>query len=342
MALVFITVDKIRAAQYNACIAFLLKEAAMPASYVHQCIAGSVCDALSIYTSAPLRSAVLAGSEGPDPLFFSVLPSPGPVVPKVGSILHTRKTDEFLLALADCCKDSELTRAYCCGFFTHYAADTTFHPFVYAHSLGEDGSYSSVNHCTLEHQLETLHYRRQGHAHGLPEQMAGFANLTGSAKDEIARALSRAIDMVFPGESLGVRRVRKSFDDAVNLCRLLRSPGGKRYALLGGLLKPLRLDAPLHAHMMPKEAPDKDIMNGAHRPWASIWTPELERTDSFDELYQAAVSRGCELVSAANGYMHGQTAYASLRALHGGLSYDSGLPWQTTCAPGKAPGVGKR
>lgn len=314
----------------------------MPASYVHQCVAASICDALSIFEKEPLRSAVLAGSEGPDPLFFSVLPAPGPVVPKVGSILHTRKTDEFLLALADACKDSELTRAYCCGFFTHYAADTTFHPFVYAHSLTEDGSYSSVNHCTLEHQLETLHYRRQGYARGLPVQMAGFAKLSHGAKDEIALSLSRAIDRVFPGESIGVRRVRKSFDDAVNLCRILRSEGGKKYALLGSLAKPFHLDASLHSHMMPKEAPDRDIMNDARRPWVSIWTPEMTRTESFDDLYQTAVRRGCELVSAANGYMLGDASFATLRALHGGNSYDSGLPWQTTCAPGKAPGVGKR
>jgi len=311
----------------------------MPASYVHQCVAQSVCDALSRFDREPLLSAMLAGSEGPDPLFFSVLPAPGPVVPKVGSILHTQRTDEFLLALADACRSSELTRAYCCGFFTHYATDTTFHPFVYAHSLTQDGGYSSTNHCTLEHQLETLHYRRQGHAKGLPRQMAGFISLRSEEKDEIARALSRAIDTVFPGESLGVRRVRKSFDDAVNLCNLLRSEGGKKYALLGGLLRPFHLDAPLHAHMMPKEAPDTDVMNDARKPWASIWTPELTRCDSFDDLYAAAVKRGSELVSAANGYMLGETSFATLRALHGGLSYDSGLPWQTTCAPNKAPGV---
>jgi len=314
----------------------------MPASYVHQCVAKSICDALSLFETKPLRSAVLAGSEGPDPLFFSVFPSPGPIVPKVGSILHTQKTDEFLLALADACKSSELTRAYCCGFFTHYAADTTFHPFIYAHSLTEDGSYSSVNHCTLEHQIETLHYRRQGHPRGLPVQMAGFAGLSGGAKDEIARAFSCAIDKVFPGESLGFRRVRKSFDDAVGLCRILRSEGGKKYALLGGLAKPFHLDASLHSHMMPKEAPDRDIMNDGHRPWASIWMPELTRTDSFDDLYAKAVARGCELVSAANSYMLGQTSFATLRALHGSNSYDSGLPWQTTCAPAKAPGTGRR
>lgn len=314
----------------------------MPASYVHQCVAQSACDALSLFSSPALRSAVLAGSEGPDPFFFSVIPTPGaPLVPRLGSILHTRKTDDFLLALAEACAGSELTRAYCCGFFSHYGTDTTFHPFVYARSLTAEGGYSSTLHCTLEHQLETLLYRRQGHAAGLPVQMAGFAQLRGGEKDEIARALSAAIDRVFPGESIGVFRVRRSFDDAVNLCRALRSESGRKFRALGALLRPMKLDAPLHAHMMPAEPPDADIANDAHRAWASIWAPEQVRHDSFDDLYAAASLRGQALITAANDYMAGKASYASLRALHGGFSYDSGLPWQTTCSPKKAPGVAK-
>lgn len=308
----------------------------MPASYIHQCVAESACDALSMFAPPSLRSAVLAGSEGPDPLFFSVLT---PNIPKLGSILHTRKTDDFLLALADACKGSELARAYCCGFFTHYAADTTFHPFVYAHSLTEDGGYSSTAHCTLEHQIETLHYRRQGHAAGLPMQMAGFAQLSSTQKDEIAHALSAAIDRVFPGDTPGFAKVRGSFEDAVHLCNLLRSETGRKFRMLGAMLKPFHLDAPLHAHMMPAQPPEHDITNDAHMPWSSIWTPELTRTESFDDLYCAAVSRAKALILAADGYMQGTASYASLRALHGGLSYDSGLPWQTTCAPRNAPGV---
>ena len=283
---------------------------------------------------------MLAGSEGPDPLFFSVIACPGaPLVPKVGSLLHTRKTDDFLLALADVCRGSALTRAYCCGFFSHYAADTTFHPFVYANALTPGGGYSSTLHCTLEHQLETLHYRRQGHAHGLPVQMAGFAALSAAQKDEIARALAAAIARVFPGDALSVARVRKSFDDAVSLCRLLRSESGAKFRALGAVLRPFRLDAPLHAHMMPAEPPAQDIANDAHRPWASIWTPEQTRTDSFADLYAAAVERSRALMRAADDYMLGRGSYASLRALHGGLSYDSGLPWPTTCAPKDAPGA---
>ena len=308
----------------------------MPASYIHQCVAQSACDELFLFDSPSLRAAVLAGSEGPDPLFFSVL---SPSIPKLGHILHTRKTDDFMLALADACKGSALTRAYCCGFFTHYAADTTFHPFVYAHALSEDGSYSSTAHCTLEHQIETLHYRRQGHASGLPVQMSGFMRLHSMEKDEIAHALHAAIARVFPGEAPGYAKIRGSFEDAVCLCSALRSERGLKFRALGALLRPFHLDAPLHSHMMPAQPPQKDITNDAHTPWASIWTPEQTRTDSFDDLYQAAVARAKSLVLTANGYMQDDVSYATLRALHGGLSYDSGLPWQTTCAPKKAPGV---
>lgn len=311
----------------------------MPASYVHQCVARRVSETLSLYTEKSLLNAMLAGSEGPDPLFFSVLTLD---VPRAGSVLHTQKTDEFLLALCDACKDSALTRAYCCGFFTHYAADTTFHPFIYAHSLTEEGGYSSTAHCTLEHQLETLHYRRQGHKTGLPVQMAGFSALSGAQKDEIARAFTQALLRVFPGETITLARVRRSFEDSTALCRMLRSPRGVKFSVLGALLRPFHMDAPLHAHMMPVNPPERDIMNDAHRPWCSLWAPDTVRTESFDDLFIQAAARACELVRAADGYMLGETAYATLRMLHGGYSYDSGLPWQSTCSAREASARMKR
>lgn len=312
----------------------------MPASYVHQCVAAAACDALSLFAKEPLRSAALAGSEGPDPFFFSFVDLPGRTpAPRLGSMLHTQRTDEFLLALCESCQGSELLRAYCCGFMTHYAADTTFHPFVYAHSLTEDGRYSGTLHCTLEHQLETLHYRRQGHETGLPVQMAGFAALSPAQRNEIAGALSAAIARIFPKEAPDKARTRRAFDDAVSVCRLLRSESGAKYRMLGTALSPLKLSAALHAHMMPLTPPDTDIANDAHAPWTSIWQPDIARCDSFDDLFAAAVSRAGELVRSANGLMTGSVSYAAHRTLLGGYSYDSGLPWSASCPAAKAPGV---
>jgi len=314
----------------------------MPASYVHQSVANTAADALSLYTDPVLRSAVLAGSEGPDPFFFSFFSLPGKTVaPKLGSILHTQRTDDFILALCEASNGSALTRAYACGFIAHYGTDTTFHPFVYAHSLTAEGAYSGFNHCTLEHQLETLHYRRQGHSTGLPRQMGGFGALDASARRQIAAALSKAISTVFPQYAMSTARVKRSFDEAVTLCDLLHSESGKRYNAFSAITRPMRLERALQAHMMPKEPPHTDIANDAREPWASLWTPELICHDSFDDLYKKAVARCCELMRAADGYMQGHVSYATLRAAHGGNSYDSGLPWQTTCAAADAPGVKK-
>ncbi len=312
----------------------------MPASYVHQCVAEqAVTAALPSYR--PFLSAVLAGAEGPDPLFFSIAPG-NPYPPKVGSTIHTQKTAQFLCELCTLSAPSELLRAYCCGFFTHYATDSTCHPFICAHALTEEGTYSGTEHCLLEHSLETLHYRRTGHKTGLPVQMAGFAALTGIQKDEIADMLSAAIAKVFPDSALSTRAVRRSFDDAVHLCRALRSESGVKYHALGGVLAPLGLSRALHAHMMPLELPDEDIANDAHAPWASIWKPDEIRHESFDDLFRMSIARAGELILCADGVMRGCMSLDSLRMLTGDNSYASGLPWQSSCAPRDAPGVKKK
>lgn len=302
----------------------------MPASYVHQCVARDACQ--TEFHDARLRAALCAGSEGPDPFFFSFLALPGsPSAPALGSALHTKKTGDFLVALAKTCATDPLTRAYCCGFFAHYATDTTCHPFVYAHSFDADGHASSTLHCTLEHGLETLVYRRRGHVTGVPVQMGGFISLSASDKDAIARALSSAIDAVYPEHALSAARVRRSFDDAANLCRLLRSPSGRRYRAFGAISGVVGLDRALHAHMMPAEPPQEDIANDAHAPWASPWAPDVQRTESFDDLYRAAVARARECILAANAFMLGNAEESALRAVAGSNSYDSGIDWTRTC-----------
>lgn len=304
----------------------------MPASFVHQSVAGEALKRLSSPPGEDVLPAALAGAEGPDPLFFSLAPAvSGPYPPRVGSALHTKNTADFLLALCEACAGDALLRAYCLGFFTHYAADTTFHPFVYAHSVTPDGKYSGTLHCTLEHGLETLHYRRTGHASGLPVQMAGYAALSREKKANLARPFAAAIATALPELALSESRVLKSFQDAVDLCALLRSESGRKYRLLGGALRPLGLQGALYAHMMPPEPPEQDIANDARVPWASPWEPDRSRDEGFTELYAAAVDRAAELCEAALGVMRGRVAKASLRALLGDFSYDSGLPWRESC-----------
>lgn len=308
----------------------------MPASYVHQCVAREAL-APALVDGASLNAA-LAGAEGPDPLLYSVFPNPGgPYPPRVGSLLHTKRTDDFLLALLDACARDETLRAFALGFLTHYATDTTFHPFVCAHSLTPQGAYSGNAHCRLEHGLETLHYRRTGHPDGLPVQFAGYEALSRAQKEAIARALAESIAAVYPERALSPARVLASFDHALLLCRLLRSEGGSKYRACGAL--PFGLNAYALAHMMPLQPPREDIANDAHARWASLWEPDRERTESFGDLFASAVRRSGELAGAARDMWAGRVSHAAFRELTGGLSYGSGVPWRESCPPSQSPGA---
>ncbi|MFR5785922.1 MAG: hypothetical protein ACLUHE_01475 [Christensenellales bacterium] len=64
--------------------------------------------------------------------------------------------------------------------------------------------------------------------------------------------------------------------------------------------------------MMPAEPPTEDIANDAHAPWASIWTPDEIRHDSFGDLFAASVTPAPEaLMTAADALMLGRGSYAA-------------------------------
>ena len=74
----------------------------MPASYVHQSIANTVCDRLHCYYEKSMRDIVLAGAEGPDPLFYCFLIPQRydrAYAPTLASAMHRKKTNDFLIAL---------------------------------------------------------------------------------------------------------------------------------------------------------------------------------------------------------------------------------------------------
>ncbi|MBP3655884.1 MAG: zinc dependent phospholipase C family protein [Clostridia bacterium] len=302
----------------------------MPASYTHQHIADEASSRLRLYQSNSLRHAVLAGAEGPDPLFFSMLHPAGAVsAVRMARMIHTQNTDVFLLALMDACRADPLLRAYCCGFLAHYAADTLCHPFIYAHSLTASGAYSSIAHSRLEQQLDLLIFCQSGYSGEMPMPMAGFRFLNEQEQAVIACAVSEAVRITFPQHALSTARIRRCFDDAVRISHLLR---------LGKARSPLRALSGLHSRILLHRA-SADAANERHLPWRSLWEPDIVRTESFAELVDASIERAAALMVTAQDYFSGRISCEDMRTQLGDLSYSSGLPWADTCPAYAAPGV---
>ena len=121
----------------------------MPAAYTHQCVAW---EALALLPAAirkkiqPHLALYYFGAQGADFCFFySIL---GGFSQNLGSYLH-RKGGYAAFKVCKAFSVEPPLLAYSLGYITHYAADTVFHPFVYANA-----GKSAVKHTRIENALD--------------------------------------------------------------------------------------------------------------------------------------------------------------------------------------------
>ena len=106
----------------------------MPSAYTHALIASETLRSLDPLLSEKLRrhlSLYFFGAQGADFCFFYTLPNGYASPRNLGSFLHRNGYGAFRVCKAFSHTD-EAIFAYSLGYITHYAADTVFHPYVYA------------------------------------------------------------------------------------------------------------------------------------------------------------------------------------------------------------------
>lgn len=302
----------------------------MPSSYVHEQVALRAFAAFAgSFGEQPLhRAAFLAGAQGPDPLFFYQVVSPGRNAPVSAwaQRLHTERTAAFLCAL---CREVDardpLLTSYAWGFLTHYATDCTLHPFVYAHSFDGSGRYRTENHGLLEAALETWLFREQEGGR-IPRQMTGLSSLGGGERVRIAQSLINAMRKVF-GAAPTQEEILISFSDCVALTRLLYSPLGVKGRLLVGAGALLGKGGLVASHLSPTRLPRGDFLHLSGAGWVSPWQPDVPRHESVPELLDLAAERSARYLAKAAALWQGKAKPAEFALLLGDLGYDSALPW---------------
>lgn len=296
----------------------------MPSGYLHQCCAERAC---SLSGVTPVEKHVMTlGAQGPDPLFvMGIFPlrmknTPG----KLGHLLHSYRTGAFLRALCRMAKASgAVLRAYALGFLTHYALDSTVHPYVYAHSLRPDGRYSSSMHMSLEKSWDILFYRRDGRT-GTPIIMPGVQECQ-AHWPAIAALLQAAIQDAFAEVQVPVQALEKALSDAAYADRLTHSPHGVKYRIVWLLERVIGKPGLATSQMVPTKPMQGDITNEARLPWANPSEPERQRDEGLEELFEQGIRRSAELLSAASDYFNDMADEEALSAVIGDVGYDTGL-----------------
>lgn len=303
----------------------------MPASYVHELIARRAWDDFSKdgHHAELHLPALLAGAQGPDPFFFYYVLNRRKNAPLHGwaTRLHTEQTDAFLVNLCEAVEHGDaLARCFALGFLTHYATDSTAHPYVYAHSFDAAGKYRSNLHGDLEAAMDTYFYRNEGGKH-TPKQMTGYAALSDGERVRIAQPFLAAITKTFDAAPTQ-EEVLTSFRDCVRYPSMLYSPHGIKRGLLSQLARCVGLPGYIEAHTPPARLPKEDAFNLAHMGWSSPWMPDTLRTESLPDLLDTAQQKSLRYIEAAHALWRGELSAGAFRGLLGGLGYDSGTAWE--------------
>ncbi|MCL1965047.1 MAG: zinc dependent phospholipase C family protein [Firmicutes bacterium] len=296
----------------------------MPSGYLHKRCAERAL-LVSGVTPVP-NEAFILGSQGPDPLFalgmFPLRTSNKPL--PHANTLHTTRTGLFLRSLAKHSREkSAAERAFTMGFLTHYALDSTVHPYVYAHSLDAKGRYSSLLHMRLEKRWDTLYFHRDGHA-GTSVVMPGVRE-SKPYWPRIAAVWAEAVRDVYPDMDLDEADIRRALADTERANRLTHSPRGVKYAFAWALerliAKPMLVTAQMGAPFLPRA----DIENNRCLPWRDPADPDHERTEGLTELFERAVLRAAELVKAAWQYFDRAMDDDAFSHIVGNIGYNTGM-----------------
>ena len=298
----------------------------MPSGYLHKRFALEACKQADV--SITEEDVFVMGAQGPDPLFtLGIFPLRFSSKPKrYGKILHTTRTGAFLCKLCELAREKgDVQQAYTMGFLTHYALDSTVHPYVYAHSLDQYGNYSSAIHMRLEKNWDAIFYQRDGYS-DTPVAMPGVQE-SQAAWPLLALLLSRAVGDVYPETPLPKEEALEAFQSTVKANKLTHSPGGTKFAV-ASVVEKLFAKNPymLTSQISPLYPIEEDIENKTHEEWTPPAEPERVRTESLEDLYQMALYRAAELLRAAQAYMQGkQLSMDALQSVIGNVGYDTGI-----------------
>lgn len=289
----------------------------MPEGYTHVRTAQHAAELAGYTTASP--QAFATGANGPDILFVYQLWKPKarrtPDLPTLGNIMHRDKTGAFVLDLVQNAA-TPAQKDYALGFLTHYAADSTVHPYVYA-CMAQGAPY----HCHGGHGYFEIALDSRLHESDTGDAAVPVAHccprMDDAALDEVIPLLAGAIEAAY-GERYPEPALRDAFAQATFIRSLFVCRGPVKRGLLR-LAEPLfGKPGTVMGHVTPAR-----LRPGLPETWAHPFTGE-EFTGGIPALLERAEQRCGLYLAAGRAYWAGSMTMQELSALLGSRSYLSG------------------
>jgi len=285
------------------------------------------------------------GAQGPD-IFFYYLPG---IIRRrsrnLGGQMHKNDLGIFIARLAYLAKKIKIVErdlldthckkyasrdflfAYTAGLAMHYLVDVHAHPYVYAnvYNEGVPDIKNSADHRVFETAIDVellkLVRGKRPADYSQWELIHADADQCAVAARAISNALKQVYDRNVPAQEVYQAMRYMSF-----ATRILRSNRGRRKKWTA-VAENFIVGEPIFSSLVhPQQVDnDTDYLNRNHTPWSAPWETE-SHTDSFLDLYNAAVQEGLQLVDALYGYVYEDLSLRSLAAKIGNRSLQTGAP----------------
>lgn len=313
------------------------------------------------------------GLQGPD-IFFYYLPNLFKRSTKaLASLMHESRTGLFFKNAINEIdkyhgKDQEVAFAYLSGFLCHYCLDTMNHPYIYAatkYPLYKNYAPTSseqliyyASHRTFETQIDTILLDYYKHTKPTEFHKENTLKIDKLSKRIITALLSSCINKTYYNKPINYKFnqlnkigekykkssytihpqfVSKVFQYARLECMVLSNlKGYKRESIKSFEERYLKYN--LLSSLLPDDDYIKeDILNLKKVTWFSPWEPDIQRNESFLELYNMASNKCTSILDLLNSFFFikekswqtlSSTRYTEINCileLIGNLSYHSGL-----------------
>lgn len=279
----------------------------MPAVVSHYIMSEKLIDDVrEYYPSFKLnRTAFIWGGNGPDFFFcHRILPwQKGKSYNKIGTLIHKMPAENILEYLVAYSKraESDTAMSYALGFISHYAFDSTAHPYIIcrAEELAQpkEGIHTSTCHNDIEANLDVLLYEHFYKKPLTSVSLRTLSPLDANIMNIIADMLHRFMVMYSLPIMSRKEIITAQRDWHTGLALLNDKTHFKKNALRLGE-KAVKLPPVLSSLVRPSNKKiSYDYANTEHKEWQSPFTDEIS-TDSFYDLFDKAHTRSIELISA--------------------------------------------
>ena len=273
----------------------------MPSYVTHHIFAVTVQrvtgDSVS-HIAAACPAAYRWGAQGPEPLHLYHAPFPSQMH-RLAQRMRTEPPAPLFEALCDAAvrEHNIAALAYVFGFCTNYALDRVTHAFLEAQADRlvpyVPGYSAAARRSLVESDIDGIMIA--GFIDADPAGFKAYRLLDPTAAEctILSRVLSHAAKTVY-GMRVSPAAVYHSLHDMRHVLHLTHS-GSQSRGRLQRFERLLGKSGLASSHIRPAEPLAADCANEAHRPWLS---DGVERTDSFTDLFDAAVPLAVSLQRA--------------------------------------------